>query len=166
MTSPNFAIIRMDYDSATGWWVRLYRPGENKTAAASKHFSDSKNGGYEAALTAARAWRDAQMAALDIAERACDGNGHFLVCKRNRSGKIGLRLVHDRHPDGRIRRIYWEARFMLDGKQRVRTYAVRKYGYAGAWRLAATERGQHDWQLDTCCPSKSSGLAQRDFTGY
>jgi hypothetical protein len=30
MASPNFAITRMDYDSATGWWVRLYRPGENK----------------------------------------------------------------------------------------------------------------------------------------
>ncbi len=124
-------------------------------AAASKHFSDSKNGGYEVALTAARAWRDAQMAALDIAERACDGNGHFLAYKRNRSGKIGLRLMPDRHPDRRIRRVYWEARFMVDGKQRIQTYTVRKYGYIGAWRLAATERSRHDGQPVPAAPPKA-----------
>lgn len=55
---------------------------------------------------------------------------------------------------------------MLDGKQRVRTYAARKDGYAGVWRLAAMERGQHDGQLVPAAPSKSPGLAQRDFTGY
>lgn len=139
----DYAITRRDDASATGWWVRLYRPGERKPAA-NKLFSDSVNGGYDAARVAARAWRDAQMSAIGIVQRKRDGNGHFVAYKRNSSGKIGVRLCHDYNPDGSICRIYWEAKFMVDGKQRGRGYSVRKYGYEGAWRLATAERKRHD----------------------
>ncbi len=139
----DYAITRRDDASATGWWVRLFRPGERK-AAVTKLFSDSVNGGYGAARVAARAWRDTQMAALGLVQRKRDGNGHFVACSRNTSGKLGVRLCHDHNPDGSICRVYWEAKFMVDGKQRGRVYSVRKYGYEGAWRLAVAERKRHD----------------------
>ncbi len=87
----DYAITRRDDASTTGWWVRLFRPGERKPAT-SKLFSDSLNGGYDAARVAARAWRDTQRSALDIVQRKRDGNGHFVAYKRNTSGKIGVRL--------------------------------------------------------------------------
>ncbi|QQD71585.1 hypothetical protein H2515_08880 [Acidithiobacillus ferrivorans] len=88
----------MDYDSATGWWVRRYRPGESK---------------------------------MDVS-----------------GGSTGKRDL------------CWTVNSASG------PYAVRKDGYAGVWRLAAIERGQHDGQLVPAAPSKSPGLAQRDFTGY
>ncbi|CDQ10549.1 protein of unknown function [Acidithiobacillus ferrivorans] len=164
----DYAITRCANASATGWWVRLFRPGERKPAA-SKLFSDSVNGGYDAARVAARAWRDAQMAVLGILQRIRDGNGHFVACKRNASGKIGVRLCHDYNPDGSICRIYWEAKFMVDGKQRGRGYSVRKYGYEGAWRLATAERKRHDGRpVPSTAPDRPAWLekfaAERGLT--
>ncbi|MBU2838919.1 hypothetical protein HF670_04940 [Acidithiobacillus thiooxidans] len=138
----DYGITRLDYAKSKGWWVRLYRPGSKKPDA-SKLFSDSAHNGYEAARIAARKWRDEKMAELDIQPRKWDGNGHFTMYSRNRSGKIGVRLCHD-YKAGRISRVYWEAKFMVNGKQRVRSYSVRKYGYECAWRLAIAERQRHD----------------------
>ncbi len=64
--------------------------------------------------------------ALRIVQRKRDGNGHFVSYKRTTPGKIGVSLHHDCHPDGSICRIYWEAKFRVDGKQRGRRFSVRK----------------------------------------
>lgn len=143
LADADYGITRLDYARTKGWWVRLYRPGSKKPDA-SKLFSDSVCNGYEAARVAARKWRDEKMAELDIQPRQRDGNGHFTTYSRNRSGIIGVRLCHDYTADGSISRIYWEAKFMVNGKQRVRSYSVWKYGYEYAWRLAIAERQRHD----------------------
>ena len=59
-----------------------------------------------------------------------------LVASGGATGRIrrNVRFTaeYDLQLDGRLRRIYWEARLMVDGKQRVRAYTIQKYGYAGA----------------------------------
>lgn len=54
-------ITRMDYSRSTGWWVRIYHsdptPGVPRIAV-SKFFRDTFWGGVDAALEAARRWRD------------------------------------------------------------------------------------------------------------
>ena len=61
---------------------------------------------------------------------------------RGTFGHIGVNLTR------RIRNgkqyIFWKAEWSIAGQNMSKAWALRKYGYAGAWRLAAEERARHD----------------------
>ncbi|MBU2740020.1 hypothetical protein [Acidithiobacillus concretivorus] len=147
-TKEKFGITRSKQKSGNGWLVRLYLPGENKRPVAQRYFADKKHGGTDKALEVAKVWRDEKMREHTVAPRKRDGSGYFLKYNRRNavSGRIGINLVSYKNPDGSFRNLSWQARFMVDGKQKNKSYSILKYGYETAWRMAAMERSRHDGQ--------------------
>ena len=63
--------------------------------------------------------------------------------KPRMSGHAGVRLK-SKCIRGDIQTVSWEASIRADGRTKKMSWAVPKYGYAGAWRLAVEERARHD----------------------
>ncbi|MBU2838370.1 AP2 domain-containing protein [Acidithiobacillus thiooxidans] len=144
----NFGITRSKHKKGNGWLVRLYLPGENKQPVAQHYFADKKHGGTDKALELAKVWRDEKTLEHGVAPRKRDGNGYFLKYNRGNevSGIIGVNLIFSKNEHGGFRNLAWQARFMVNGKQKNKSYSIFKYGYETAWRLAAMERSRHDGQ--------------------
>lgn len=131
---PMRFITRLD-TSACGWWVRVYKGGN---VVASRLFSDSVHAGKRKALKAAQRFRDQMVVAYGIPPATkvryhrCD--------RRNVEGYVGLSVTVDCRE--RPSKAFWTARFIRDGRQAKQSFSIRKYGYEGAYRLAAKVRRQ------------------------
>jgi len=128
-----YAISRHERRPGISYWLVMFtRHGKPHYKA----FYDLRRGGAENALAAAIAWRDDQLAAIStLTKRA------FCQIKRtsNRSGVPGVHLIWPKNqPQGS-----WAARIKLpDGRERTRTFSVKKYGEAQAFELAVEARSQ------------------------
>lgn len=145
---PNFGITRVQQMGRYGWVVRLYHPGKNKTPASTRYFSDTKYGGSEKTLETARTWRDAEMLKHGITPRKRDGSGFMVAYHRDNrfSNRIGINLIVERNKSGSFRTLAWQARLMVEGRQKTRSFSIMKYGYEKAWSMAAAVRQAHDGQ--------------------
>jgi hypothetical protein len=129
-------IYRVGPDGGTAWNVHLRRGPQ----CFRKRFADSKHGGEEGALAAARAWRDEL-------ERL-----HPLMTKQEviarktppASGRRGIYrvLIRQRRKDGSfIANYVWDAGSpSWNGVARHRRFSVAKYGEEEAFRLAVAAR--------------------------
>jgi hypothetical protein len=108
-----------------------------------KYFSD-KPGGRAASLRRARAWRDAQIAALPPPVKL---KRHFSL---NKTGIIGVALVRDVNKKGKILERYAASLPLAAGGNRKRSFAIGKYGRREALRLAiqARDRGVAQFMAD------------------
>lgn len=91
-------------------------------------------GGSKKALAAAIGWRDDRFAkTMALGKREF----HQLVRANNQSGVPGVQFIQPKNqPQGS-----WQARLKLpDGKELTRTFAVKRYGYDEAFRLAVKAR--------------------------
>lgn len=121
------------------WRVFFYR--SNRSLRINKYFSDSAFGGAEAALEAAKQWRDAMMAENP---RATKTELAVMVRKHNVSGVAGVcRLKqHLKTASGHLQPYFiWQAQSLRGIKPlRTRSFSVLKYGEDGAKRLAIAAR--------------------------
>lgn len=131
---PMRFITRLD-TSACGWWVRVYWDGK---VVASRLFSDSVHGGPERALNAAQRFRDEMVVVYGIPPAT--KVGYHARDRRNQDGYVGLSVTVDCRE--RPSKAFWTARFIRDGRQAKQSFSIRKYGYEGAYRLAAKVRRQ------------------------
>ena len=128
-----YAISRHERRPGIWYWsVMFTRQGKPHY----KSFYDMRRGGSENALAAAIAWRDEQLAAIKALTKR-----EFCQIKRtsNQSGVPGVHFIRPKnHPQG-----CWAARLKLpDGRQRTKTFSVRKYGESRAFELAVEARSQ------------------------
>ena len=91
---PIKGISRIDTKSTHGWFVRGYRNGKTYT----KLFSDRKNGGKEAALEAARNYR--QQLLEELSKIPQKERERRVVSKdsRNRTGELGVSRTSKKGP--------------------------------------------------------------------
>jgi hypothetical protein len=126
-----YALRRGKAAKAAWYWVVSFsRDGKLRT----KRFYDQRHGGDAAALAAAVAWRDAELAKappLSLAEFCSKPRGN------NTSGVTGVFFVTPaRQQDG-----VWQARLKLrGGPTEVKSFSVRKFGNAGAFQMAVRAR--------------------------
>lgn len=85
-------------------------------------------------MAAAIQWRDSQ---LDKTQALSKREFHQLIRGNNQSGVPGVQFIQPKtQPLGS-----WQARLKLpDGKEMTRTFAVKRYGYDAAFRLAVKAR--------------------------
>jgi len=136
MSEPadNYGISRIDQPegSTHGWQVRLQRRG----VKYAKYFADRRHGGAARALDAARRWRDALVATLELAEES-------RVCRRsarNSSGVVGVCRVTVSAANGE-KYLFWQASWSsAQGGRRCVKYSVRRHGDQRAFELAVEAR--------------------------
>lgn len=118
-----------------GWQVRFQSPSD-KSKDINQFFNDSKFGGKEKALEAAKHFRDAMEIEYDPEH---PGSLNTMRKTRNKSGFIGV------HRTKRISRkkygtyIYdvWQAHYPIEkNKHRSRAFSISKHGEEGALKLA------------------------------
>jgi len=106
-----------------------------------QHFTDSAYGGKDQALAAAVAWRDQKEAELSGVDyviwqrewmRAHNKSGTVGVYRHINTKKRGDRIVKQAQWMG-----YWKN---IDGKRKLRSFNVSKYGEEGAKQLAIRAR--------------------------
>ena len=127
-------IARNEYVRGGGnWRVSIIRQGQRH----SKCFSDSMHGGAEAALQAAKAWRDQLFRSLPVASKA---QRTTRVNAANSSGVAGVHRSRD-VVGGEVRQ-YWVAHCpkVKGMPQRGRKFSVAKYGEEQAFALAVAAR--------------------------
>ena len=141
-------LTKADYKSCHGYWVRMPafdpKTGEklNWKNQDTKWFSATVFGDMRKAEQAAKKYRD------DYLEK---NNASYLatskICKsgprensaRNSSGIIGVRLSEKESDSGEI--YYgWSCFFQIKGKQRIKTFAVIKWGDHEAFDMACQRR--------------------------
>jgi hypothetical protein len=118
------------YRRAGGWQVAVRRKGK----LLRRQFGDAEHGGREEALGRALAWRDALLRRLAPAT---------LIRKRyvpNTTGVIGVQLARDRTPAGGTSFRYRAAWYEIDGRLRMVSFSLDKYGEKRAKALAAKVR--------------------------
>lgn len=126
-----YAISRIEAKPSIWCWsVNFRRRGK----AHYKSFYDLQLGGAKRALAAAIEWRDRQLARTQALSKR---EFHQLVRTNNQSGMPGVQFIQPKNqPLGS-----WQARLKLpDGKEKTRTFAVGKYGFDEAFRMAAEAR--------------------------
>lgn len=126
-----YAISRIEAKPGIWCWsVNFRRRGK----AHYKSFYDLQSGGSRKALAAAIQWRDSQLAKTQTLSKR---EFHQLVRTNNQSGVPGVQFIQPKtQPLGS-----WQARLKLsDGKELTRTFAVGKYGFDDAYRLAVEAR--------------------------
>ncbi len=128
-----YAISRHERRPGISYWlVAFTRQGKLHY----KSFYDMGRGGSENALAAAIAWRDEQLAKISVLTKRA-----FCQIKRtsNRSGVPGVYFIRPKNqPQGS-----WAARIKLpDGRERTKTFAVKKYGESRAFELAVEARSE------------------------
>ena len=121
---------------SASWHVSIRRAG----VTYSKTFSDSKYGGTEASLSAARQYRDQILATVPPLARAASAQ---TVRRDNSSGVAGV-VREDRilnHKKGPYRVVGWKAQIHLGpGKTKQKSFSIRKYGEEQAYQLAIQAR--------------------------
>jgi hypothetical protein len=144
--NPRRNITRIEKTAADGticggWEVRIQRQRQS----FNRYFSDSISGGKNAALRAAKQFRDQienSFGRMSTEERAEQPSA------RNQSGVVGVQLKqHKRqHGDYEYTYLYWVAQWTDGrGQRKTRAFSVNKFGDAEAFRLAweAREEGVH-----------------------
>lgn len=132
-------ITRMEYSyegktPAFGWWVRFKR----KDKKIYQSFYDSKFGSKEQALAAAKIFRDAIEAELEIGKVSRGIGG-----EQNTSGILGVSRVKSttRKKYGTYVYYVWQAHWMSSPrKDVVKKFSISKYGEEEALRLAIEAR--------------------------
>jgi hypothetical protein len=126
-----YAITRRQHDKGTWYWkVSFSRRGVLHT----RRFYDPKHGGSRKALSAAIAWRDKQLAALQPLRKL---EFRQRLHSNNTSGVPGVHFLKPaKQPEG-----VWQAGILFDdGKRQRRTFSVLKHGYEKARRMAIAAR--------------------------
>ncbi|MCW5596564.1 MAG: AP2 domain-containing protein [Rhodocyclaceae bacterium] len=126
-----YAISRIEAKPGIWCWsVNFRRRGKPHY----KSFYDLQLGGSKKALAAAVEWRDSKLTKTHALSKR---EFHQLVRTNNQSGVAGVQFIcPSRQPLGS-----WQARLKLpDGKELTRTFAVKRYGYDEAFRLAVDAR--------------------------
>ena len=115
---------------AWSWRVRFSRRG----IMYSKSFYDLACGGSKAAKAQAIAWRDQQLAKLEVLTLV---EFHQQKRSNNLSGVPGVHFHKPRRqPLG-----FWQAKIRLhDGKSVTKSFSVRRHGYEAAFDLAVAAR--------------------------
>ena len=129
-------INRVGPDDRMGWNVYIRRAGQSFR----KRFADSKHGGEEGALMAAKAWRDD----IDRLYPAMNKEQHVAAKKNPVSGKRGVcrsSLCQTRKDGSSLLCFFWDAASPAWQKPtRHRRFSVAKYGEDEAFRLAVAAR--------------------------
>jgi hypothetical protein len=135
---PMLNIRRVDHAASRThcWRVTVQR----RKRVFVRDFSDGRHGGRQAALQAAKLYRDELIKTHPPLSKAtyC-----AIRKKNNRSGISGLTRVDrwEMYKGRRFRRLYWEAQWPIGhGKAQHKKFAIRKYGEEGAYRRARTAR--------------------------
>lgn len=131
----NRFLVRIDSKNTHGWYVKITKPG-NAKPIATKLFSDKKLGGSGIALASASLWRD-QMAdklSVDLAPRCLAHTRD----KRSRTDVVGVFFTGDAKE--KSTRVNCKGQAMLNGVLHRKSWSVKKWGYAGAWRRAVEFR--------------------------
>jgi hypothetical protein len=118
------------YRREGGWQVALRRRGKLRR----RQFGDAEHGGRVPALERAVEWRDALLRWLPPAT---------LIRKRyarNTTGVIGVQLARDQTRGGRLSLRYRATWHEIDGRLRMRSFSVDKYGDERAKVLATNAR--------------------------
>lgn len=140
-------IMRQWHNTGWRWRVMISRKQIGRTFT--KAFSDRTHGGEEAALAAARAWRDDVLRCHPPASKA---ELAVLVRKHNTSGRPGVfrRTMHKSTKDGRgAIHVFWQAQTPLCvTPMRTRSFSVAKFGEEGAYRLAVAAREEFEALLN------------------
>lgn len=113
------------------WLVHFRRRGQ----LHSRHFSELKYGGFEPARKAAIAWRDEQLAKLQVLSMV-----EFCQLHRsnNTSGVVGVHyLTTASQPNG-----IWQAKVKINGKARHKSFSVLLHGWQSAYEQAVAAREQ------------------------
>lgn len=140
-----YGIFRVERDrhGQAAWHVRLSRGGR----AIQTTFSDATDGGYEPALTVARAYRDA---VLKVVPPLTNRNMRMLV-RKNRPNGSDIPGVYYKPADA-THSAYWTAqidvpvpgRVGANGRRKrkhiVRSFNIATHGYEKARQLAEEER--------------------------
>ncbi|MDP1956272.1 MAG: hypothetical protein Q8K71_17555 [Polaromonas sp.] len=117
--------------NAWSWIVQFRRCGHEHR----KHFSDLKHGGSEPARKAAIAWRDEQLAKVQVLSMV-----EFCQLQRsnNTSGVVGVHyLTTPSQPHG-----IWQAKVKINGKARHKSFSVLLHGWQSAYDQAVAAREQ------------------------
>lgn len=139
--NPRRNISRIEKSAADGaiiggWEVRLQR----RKLKFNQYFADSVHGGKNAALRAAKAYRDQ----LEVAEPAMTVSDRAAIpSSRNRSGVVGVRLHHQKsqHGDFEYSYWFWVAQWVDGrGRRKSKSFSIDKYGDREAFRLAKQAR--------------------------
>jgi hypothetical protein len=136
------------------WTMRLVRQG----TLVLRRFSDGSYGGDLAALTVARAYRDAVVRLIPPFTRR---QVYRKLPVTNRSGVIGVWRLET----GRA--AYWQAYIDIDGERRSKAFSVKRYGEQQAKELAVAQRaGYEHLQPDRFATVSDRGreLAQAHFS--
>ncbi|MFM9436085.1 hypothetical protein ACFDR9_003162 [Janthinobacterium sp. CG_23.3] len=140
-------IFRRHHPDRGGYYLHVSLQRQGKIFQ--KYFNERRNGGEQATLTLARAWRDGVIAAYPAMPL-----GQFcgIVRINNTSGVSGVsRAVKGRRrkDGGVLERAYWCARVPLAaGRYRYRSFSVAVYGEDGAWQRAVDARLRGLAELD------------------
>jgi len=117
---------------ALGWQVRLQR----RAASHTRFFADSKYGGAQESLAAARRYRDQLFAG---APEETTAERRDRLTRRNKSGVVGV-SYSSRERQGQIS-AYWVAQWTGDdGSRRTISFSIEKYGEEEAFGLACIAR--------------------------
>lgn len=155
-------IDRVGPDGGTGWNVNIRRGRQ----AFRKRFSDSKHGGEDGALAAAKAWRDEiyrlhpTMTKQQLAESR----------KPSASGRQGVyrSVIRQRRKDGSFSLCYfWDAASpSWHTLLRHRRFSVAKYGEDEAFRLAVAAREAFEAEAEAAGrqPFRSAPPSQKSTT--
>ena len=165
-SKPGFEYIsRLEMGATRGWQVRMQRDGDKHR----RIFQDKKHGGTDAALEAARAWRDELLEELGPAPRQ-DARQMLTPEARQRNreavsatGVTGIGVTLREFPNERVP--YVTAYYLDDrGKRRQTSYSVKANGLEGAVRLAARARARtSDWH--GADPMTEDEIAEAAFEG-
>jgi len=120
------------YRQNRGWHVAIRRKGRLRW----RYFRDDAHAGRNRALLCALAWRDAQLRRLPPATLIRTRYGP------NTTGVVGVQLARDRTRGGRIAPRYRASWYELDGRLRMRSFSVGKYGMTRAKAMAVEVRRQ------------------------
>ena len=133
---PIKGISRIDTKSTHGWFVRGYRNGKTYT----KLFSDRKSGGKEAALEAARNYR--QQLLEELSKIPQKERERRVVSKdsRNRTGELGVSRTSKKGPKGAIYECFSVSWRPEPGVQKSTSFSIKKYGEEKALELAIAHR--------------------------
>ncbi len=143
-----YGIARYEKKGMPNWRARFSRRGKEY----SQRFYDHLEGGMDAALQKAKAWRDRMLGQVDAMTRA-----EFVEMrlKNNTSGNAGVTFVTRykvMNNGSRTEYVCWEARAPHGLKPyRSRSFGIKKYGYdeayiravAARWDFVAEMEGDH-----------------------